>query len=367
MPATILSLATAIPPYHYLQSEAADKFAQILGIDEAKSNYIRQLYQNSAIHKRHSVLNDFNMERGEWSFWGPTFPQVIPGMQKRNEVYKKEAPKLAYEASKKAIDRWGGDPHSLTHIISISCTGIIAPGIEFTLMPLLDLNLSINRLGINFMGCFGAFKGLSVAHAFAKENPQNRILVVCTELCSLHLQTNLDSETLIANSLFADGSSAVIIGANPQPFENPLWEIANSHTMGLENSLDKMSWEAGDQGFLMRLSHTVPVYLGRSIKAFTDRLIPSSLKTEECDWAIHPGGKSILQAIEKTMKLNPSQTEAAWKTLANYGNMSSATFLFVLEELSKQLNQQKWAVGLAFGPGLSMEGVLLKRVEKIKT
>lgn len=364
MSATILGLATAVPPHEYLQSEAADKFVQILGIDENKSSYIRQLYQNSAIHKRHSVLNDFNMERAEWNFWGQTFPQDIPGMQKRNDVYKKEAPKLAYEASLKAIEHWGGDPRTLTHIISISCTGIVAPGIEFTLMPLLNLNPSIHRLGINFMGCFGAFKGLSVAQAFAKENPRNRILVVCTELCSLHLQTQLDNETLIANSLFADGASAVVIGADPQPFEKPLWEIANTHTMGLENSLDKMSWEAGDQGFLMRLSHTVPVYLGRSIKAFTSHLIPSTLKTEECDWAIHPGGKSILQAIEKAMKLDSSQTKAAWKTLANYGNMSSATFLFVLEELSKQINQQKWAVGLAFGPGLSIEGTLLKRMER---
>jgi predicted naringenin-chalcone synthase len=279
-------------------------------------------------------------------------------MTERNQAYKEAAPLLSLEAAKKALNDWGEPSSSITHIISISCTGVMAPGLEFLLMQALGLSPTINRLGINFMGCFGAFKGLSTARAFAAENPDHRILVVCTELCSLHLQTSLDSETLIGGSLFSDGASAIIVG-QPSSKEQFLWEIVKHHQMGVANSLNRMSWEASSKGYLMRLSHTVPVYIGRSVPEFAQTLL-QAIQPEECDWPIHPGGKSILQAIEKALKLTPDQTTASWATLANYGNMSSATFFFVLEALRQQEKKREWAAGLAFGPGLSVEGVLLR-------
>lgn len=361
---TILSVGTAIPPHVFPQDEAMEKFIEILDLNPEKSNILRKLYQNSAIDQRHSVTGDFKKERSEWHFWGSDYPKKVPGMSQRNEVYKREAPKLAYEAAKKAIERWGGDPSAITHVISVSCTGMVAPGIEFDLTQMLKLNPAVNRLGINFMGCFGAFKGLSVAKAFAMEDPGHRILVVCTELCSLHLQADLDPETTVANSLFADGSAAVIVGQKPQPQERPLWAIEKIHSLKLDNTRDKMGWEASDRGFLIRLSHTVPVHVGRSIKTFVDQLIPNTLSIQECGWAIHPGGKSILQAIEKALSIDREKTQASWDILAKYGNMSSATFLFILEHLLQQNDRTPWLVGLAFGPGLSMEGMLLKEYEK---
>jgi predicted naringenin-chalcone synthase len=364
MHATILGLATAVPSSHYFQRDIVEKFIQIFSIPDEKKTALRKMYQNSAINKRHSVIEDFHNEREEWKFWGQDYPKTIPGMSSRNEVYKKEAPKLAFKAAQKALLNWGGDPSSITHVISVSCTGIMAPGIEFDLIRLLKLKSTINRLGINFMGCFGAFKGLSVAQAFAKEDPTHRILVVCTELCSLHLQDGLDTETLTANALFADGAAAAIIGTTPLSTENPLWEIVKMKSLGLENSLDKMSWEASDKGFFMRLSPTVPVLIGKQIKAFIDRLIPQSLSYNQCDWLIHPGGKSILQAIEKALILNKDQTQASWNTLTDYGNMSSATFLFVLERLLTQQKKRPWSVGLAFGPGLSMEGAFMRQLSE---
>lgn len=364
MHATILALATATPPYQFKQMDIAERFIDMLAITGEKKDLLLKTYQNSGISTRHCVMNDFQAPRQEWDFWGPDYPEIIPGMAHRNDFYKKKAPELAIVAAKKALENWGGDPSSITHVISVSCTGLIAPGIEYYLMEALDLPSTVNRLGINFMGCFGAFKGLSVAQAFAKENPSNRVLVVCTELCSLHLQTDLDYETIVANSLFADGAAAVIVGTNPQHFENPLWDIINMQSIGIENTFEKMSWEASDKGFLMRLSHTVPVHIGRHIQAFIQQLVPKGMSLETCDWAIHPGGKSIIQAIERTFKLKSSQTEASWQTLAHFGNMSSATFLFVLDSLSKQIEQNLWTIGLAFGPGLSVEGMLLRQAEK---
>ena len=238
---------------------------------------------------------------------------------------------------------------------------MVAPGIEFDLMQQLNLKPSTQRLGINFMGCFGAFKGLSVAQAFAKENPKHRILLVCTELCSLHLQAEQTLDNILANSLFSDGAAAVIVGAGSKSYETPLWEIHNNGSIALDNTIDKMRWEVGNHGFNMKLSHTVPVLLGRHITPFVQSLVNSDFSYENCDWAIHPGGKSIIQAIEKALKLQEGLTKASWDTLANYGNMSSATFLFVLHRILEQKSSKKWTLGLGFGPGLSVEGILLKR------
>ncbi len=361
MNTSILALGTAVPPHSFTQEEIAAKSIAFLSIEESKIQSLQRIYQNSAIKKRHTVVEDFKKSRQEWEFWGTEYPKKQPGMTERNLRFKQEAPKLSEEAARQALEQWGGEASRITHVISVSCTGMIAPGIEYYLMQNLGLSPTINRLGINFMGCFGAFKGLSVARAFTQENPDSRVLLVCTELCSLHYQTDQDGETILANSLFADGSAAVILGANAQKEEKPLWNIIRTHSAGFKNSIDKMSWEASDRGFLIRLSHTVPVIIGRNIKEFVDHLFAEKTHPQHCDWAIHPGGKSILQAIEKALNLQADQTTASWEILSRYGNMSSATFLFVLQELSQQSQQRPWAAGLAFGPGLSAEGILLRR------
>ena len=356
----ILSLSTAVPPHQYLQEEVAKKAVAIFGMDEDKAALTKRIYQNSAIHKRHSVIPDFNKGREEWEFWGLTIR------------IKSRACRSGINATRKKLQNLPKKPHGLhwsdgegsfhiTHLILVSCTGMIAPGIEYFLMHNLGLSPSVNRLGINFMGCFGAFKGLAVAKAFAQEDCRHRILLVCSELCTLHLQADQDGETIMGHSLFADGAAGAIIG-KPGAGETPLWEITRTHSLGFDRSLNKMSWEASDRGFLMRLSHTVPVLIGREIKAFAAGLLKEDALTEGCDWAIHPGGKSIVQAIEKSLNLQSDQTRASWETLRNYGNMSSATFLFVLEQLSRQKNLRPWTAGLGFGPGLSAEGILLRRI-----
>lgn len=362
MTASILAVATTVPPLYILQTEAANRMIDILNIqEEEKKQQIHRLYQNSAIYKRHSVVSDFLHPRSNWHFLGSDYPATVPGMSQRNAIYKQEAPRLAEEVAQKVLTAWGGDPATLTHLISVSCTGVMAPGIEFHLIRSLKLNPSINRFGINFMGCFGAFKGLIAAQAFAKENPSYRVLVVCTELCSLHLQADLDMETLTANSLFSDGAGAFIVGTKPRQDEQLLWEIIHHHSAALDQSLNKMTWEASDRGFLMRLCHTVPVLIGRHIRPFIETLLhPYPADPLSCHWAIHPGGKSIIQAVEKAFQLDMHHTQSAWNTLYQYGNMSSSTFIFVLENLLQNPEKYPLTLGVGFGPGLSMEGVLLK-------
>lgn len=362
MDSFIFAVSGAVPAYAFKQEDIAQKCTEILSIQGEKAEFLNRIYQNSSISHRYSIINDFFKPREEWEFWGSQYPEKVPGMTERNQRYKKEAPLLAEQAARQALEQWGGETSRITHLISISCTGMIAPGIEYYLMQNLGLCPTVNRLGINFMGCFGAFKGLSVAQAFAQANPDARILVVCTELCTLHLQADHNPEIIMANSLFSDGSAAAIIGGNCLSKEKPIWEIQRVHSLGFKNSIDKMSWEASDHGFLIGLCPTVPVYIKRGMKEFAEGLLPKEVQSSQCDWAIHPGGTSILQAVEKALQLQPDQTQSSWKILNHFGNMSSATFLFVLNELSKQKNARQWTAGVGFGPGLSAEGILLRRV-----
>lgn len=360
MKSYLLGLSTAVPSYSVTQSIALQRVMETFPLDDSQKKQVTNLYQNSGINTRYVITPDFNYDRDRWEFWGKEYPKTVPGMTKRNDLYKQEAKLLAHQASEKAILDWGGDSKSITHVVSVSCTGVVIPGIEFSLIKSLGLKPSIYRLGINFMGCFGAFKGIEVAKALAKENPKNRVLVVCTELCSLHLQGSVTPDDLAANSIFADGAAAIIIGCEPTSKETPIWEIIKNSSFGIDNTLEQMSWEASDNGFLMKLSGFVALNIARHIKPFTQELLTTDIASSECNWAIHPGGKAILQIIEKKLQLEKDQTQASWNTLANYGNMSSATFLFVLDSLRKETSKRKWTAGLGFGPGLSVEGLLLK-------
>lgn len=357
----ILSLATANPPHQIMQSEIANKMIDLLSIEGDSKDSVQKIYDNSCISKRYSVLDDFSQNPERGFFLDKVGPRSNPCTHTRNDVYLKEAPLLAHTAALKAIKEWGGDPSEITHVLSVSCTGVAAPGIEFMLIQSLNLNRAAHRLGINFMGCFGAFKALQVATAFAKENSAHRILVVCTELCSLHFQKDLSTQNTIANSIFADGAAACVIGCKKRPKEKSFFSIIRQQSLALNDTLDKITWEIGNNGLFMNLSRHVPALIKAHINKIVTPLLESYAEPSECDWAIHPGGKMILEAVEKGIQLEKNQTTAAWETLREYGNMSSATFLFVLDRLYRQKSKKQWAVGLGFGPGLSFEGVLLSQ------
>jgi predicted naringenin-chalcone synthase len=339
----------------------ADKIIRTLSPGRKEAELIRKIFEGTLIEKRYSVIRDYANDRLTGEFFGPDFPRTAPGMSSRNDLYKREAPVLAREVAEKTLRQWGGKRADITHVVSVSCTGLIAPGIEFLLIDDLGLQRSVQRLGINFMGCFGAFKGLAVARALALEDPGRRVLVVCTELCSLHFHVNGKVDTHVANALFADGAAAIVVGCNPGATETPLFDIVRMGSYAVEDSLPHMTWEAADEGLVMRLSREVPALIDRHVAGFARTLLGPDLAFEACDWAVHPGGKSILQAVEKTCGLLPDQTVSSWEVMKQYGNMSSATFLFVLEHQLRRENIRAWSLGMGFGPGLSMEGTLLRR------
>ena len=361
MKAFILALATALPQYSADQGDIAQKMKSLFQLDAKTSQFLENMYTNTKIKRRYSVLKDVetNLEDGE--FFNKDFLTNSPGTKVRNDIYIAEAPKLAKKAAQEVIKTWNRDPKEITHIISVSCTGVMAPGIEFILQQELNLPSTVQRIGLNFMGCFGAFRALAVANSIAKENSKNRILVVCTELCSLHFQVAFKTDILIGNALFADGAAATIVGAQIREQETPLWSIEKLTSHAIENSQDKMTWTISDNGCVMSLSKEIPKIIEQNAPA----IISSILNKEDFNnftWAIHPGGKSIVEAIEKSCCLKKEQTKASWKILNDYGNMSSATFLFVLKELAKNIKEHKNVIGLGFGPGLSLETILLEAV-----
>lgn len=354
MTATLLAIETEVPSTCISQEEFIKSSAKHLNLSASEARFLEKIAKNSQIHHRHTVVEDFlgNGLKG----CGEDDPKTAT----RNKIFKKYAPLLAGSVCNKVLNQWGGDRQMITHIISVSCTGMIAPGIEFLLIDLLGLSPYVERLGINFMGCFGAFKGLAIAKALALENPNHRILLVCTELCSLHFQADGKMDTLIANSIFADGSAAVVVGSQASAAETPLFEIYNQGSIAIKDTSDLMTWETGDYGFQMRLSSLVSAHLEEHISSFVSRLIGGNKFFPSYTWAVHPGGKAILEAIQRACSLEPEQLEASWKILENYGNMSSPTFLFVLKEILKSSQANEDIIGLGFGPGLSVEGLLLK-------
>ncbi len=356
----ILALATALPQYSLDQADIAKKISQVLDLNENHTQFLQKLYCKTQIKRRYSVLKDIQESVENSEFFTKDFLKKIPRTSQRNKIYIKEAPKLALKAAQEAIKNWQQDPKEITHVISVSCTGVMAPGIELILQQELKLLPNAERIGINFMGCFGAFRGLAVASALAKENPNNRILLVCTELCSLHFQVSFQTDVLIGNALFSDGAAAAIIGSKPKNTENAICSIEKTGSFALENTRDKMTWTISDHGCVMSLNKEIPSIIEKNTPTF----LKSFLNTDNFNnfsWAIHPGGKSIIEAMEKSCNLTKEQTKSSWNVLNNYGNMSSSTFLFVLEDLLKENKKEKDIIGIGFGPGLSIETILLSK------
>lgn len=350
---TILAIGTAIPLYSLEQGAIAKRIIEGLALDDEEAWMLEKIYKNSSISRRYSVLPDILL---------PEKNKPSLGMSARNAIYKREAPQLAQRAAENALKKWNRPWSEITHVISVSCTGAITPGIEFYLSQALKLNPYVSRLGVNFMGCFGAFKGLSVAHKIASENPHHRVLMVCTELCTLHFRPGRDLETIVIHSLFADGSAALVLGSQPRADEQALYEILQERSYALPESQNEMTWDAGDNGFDMTLSAKVPQLIEKNISPFVASLIGSDKTAQELDWPLHPGGKAILEAVEKALKLDRSHTASAWEVLSKYGNLSSATFLYALEALLARGAAKPYSAGLGFGPGLSIEGILLRNL-----
>ncbi|WP_166865706.1 type III polyketide synthase [Salinibacterium sp. ZJ70] len=372
MTSRILAIETAVPETVLSQDRARDLLAGQPGRSRLGERLTRAAFDASNIATRRTVL-------GELAHGGSTpfldDEVVLPASTgTRNALYAREAPALSIAAARRALDAAGVRPDEVTHVVTVSCTGFVSPGPDLALVKALGLPVTTARLHVGFMGCCGAFPALRAADAACAADPDAVVLVVCVELCTLHLGASDDPEQIVAMSLFGDGAAAAVVAARDS--DSATLELDAFLTSVLPDSIDEMTWTIGDQGFVMRLSAQVPAHLGAGIR---DALAPlfsdsgdagssadagsagsaGSAGTAAIDaWAVHPGGRAILDRVEEGLALPAGALADSRAVMAEFGNMSSGTVLFVLRRMLHGGVEGR-VCAMAFGPGLTLEAATL--------
>ena len=376
----IRAIGTAVPANRFNQSAISEFMEQLATTDEQRRK-IKTIFRASAIKTRHSVVDDFGKKTDFNFFSNNEALSTFPGTAERMMLYRKHAASLSYNAIQNLNEQQPINFNEISHLINVSCTGMNAPGLDIDLINLLGLSSSINRTSINFMGCFAAINAIKLADAFCKADAQASVLIVCVELCSLHFQKNFTDDNILSNALFADGAAALLIQSSEKtpPHSNTITHqhtntlthkhnntliIEGFHSDIAHHGANDMAWTIGNLGFEMKLSTYVPEILGRGIQSLVNGLKQKAEFDTINHYVIHPGGKKILDVIGETLNLSHEKLTHCYNTLSNYGNMSSPTVLFALKELlaTTSVDKGQSIIAMAFGPGLTMESVMLKNV-----
>jgi predicted naringenin-chalcone synthase len=370
----LVGLATATPVGCSSQSELADVAIRCVGLPERRAAAVRELFQRAGVRRRGSVLleADEASAAGVGRFYGlgGTQADQRPRTSARMAAYAEHAPLLAERAAVAALADAGVDAKGVDQLVLVTCTGFGAPGVDLQLVNRLGLRRGVGRTQVGFMGCHGAINGLRVASSYAASG--QLVLLVCVELCTLHFQYVDDPKRLVPAALFADGAAAAVLAAGDPPLDPPaLSHPASSHenhvprvagcgSCVLPGTGDWMTWDIGDEGFDMTLSAKVPAEVGQRIRPWLSHwLAGHGLIIEQIGgWAVHPGGPRVLTAAAEGLSLSAEQMAASRGVLADHGNMSSPTVLFIVQRLMRERAALPWVV-LAFGPGLSIEAALL--------
>jgi predicted naringenin-chalcone synthase len=285
-----------------------------------------------------------------------------PTTHARMEKYEEHALALAMESCEAALADADQAVSEITHLVTVSCSGFYAPGFDVGLIQQLGLSPETSRTHVGFMGCHGSFNALRVAKAYVEADPKAVVLVCSVELCSLHHHYGWAMDKVIANALFSDGSAAVVCRAAPKD-EIPLqtkYKLIRNGSHVLPGTKGAMSWRIGDHGFEMTLSQKVPSLIEQNLEAWmTGFLAKEGLTIEDVTgWAIHPGGPRILDSCITALSISSDHLIPSREILSRYGNMSSATILFLLDRFQEEPNHGP-VVALGFGPGLTIEAMLL--------
>ena len=327
-------------------------------MDEVEGRKLNFLYRKSGIETRYSVLTDFDkVDSRDFRFF-PSNEELepFPSTKARMRVFEENASRLGVEASLDCLRKAGAEQGEITHLILVSCTGMTAPGVELELMQSLQLPDSVERYCLHFMGCYAAFTGIKLADKIVRSEPEAKVLLVCVELCTLHFQKDYSEDHILANSLFGDGAAAALITRSKRGFT-----IKSYLSQVLRQGVNDMAWSIGDFGFEMRLTKYIPALLEGGIHQlkgiFEQRFGLSKIK----NFAIHPGGKQILNKVQEAFGLDQSVNKHALEVLKKFGNMSSATILFVLAQMMEDSRIEGDILAMGFGPGLTLETLLLEK------
>nr|AYE88587.1 chalcone synthase [Caragana korshinskii] len=369
-PATILAIGTANPSNCIYQADFTDYYFRVTNSDHMTKlkAKLKRICENSMIKKRHVHLTEEILKEN---------PNICTykesSLDARQDMLIVEVPKLGEKAASKAIEEWGRPKSEITHLIFCSTSGVDMPGADYQLINLLGLKPSTKRFMLYHQGCFAGGTVLRLAKDLAENNAGARVLVVCSEITVVTFrgpsETHLDC--LVGQALFGDGASSVIVGSDPDTsIERPLFHLVSASETILPNSEGAIEGHLREAGLMFQLKENVPQLIGENIeKSLEEMFHPLGISDwNSLFWISHPGGPAILKRIEETAGLNPEKLKATKHVLSEYGNMSSACVLFILDEMRKRSMEEgksttgeglNWGVLFGFGPGLTMETIAL--------
>lgn len=370
MAAFVHNITTTVPEHIYKQDFLREKMKEYITDDRLTRSIIHRIYSQSGIDKRHTVVNDFNANGDPRLYFNKDGTLNAPSTGRRNKLYADHAKKLFVDTARNLLEEHPSfSAADVTHVITVSCTGFFAPGPDYEIVKRLSMAPSTQRFHLGFMGCYAAFPALKMAKAFCDSDDDAVVMIICLELCSLHFQKSDNTDSLISASVFADGGAGVLVsGRQPRQLSGrAVFNLENFATSIVEKTEKDMAWTIGDTGFDMVLSTYVPEIIESNLKSSIQPLLDSyRLSEDDIDhWAVHPGGRAILDKIETSLSIQSSQLDSSRTILSDFGNMSSATVLFVLKHLLEKpaKDTSERVLAMAFGPGLTIEsGLLVKQI-----
>ncbi len=334
--------------------------------DPKDEKWLKALYRHSGIQERYSVLPDFSERyRGNELF---TPSEKKPSVQSRMEYYRQEAPVLGEQlldrlmissSDESSFLNETHDLHSFTHLITVSCTGLSAPGLDIEMVRRTELPENIERHSVQFMGCYAVFQALRIADHICRADPNSKVLILSIELCTLHFDPTPESDRIMANALFGDGAAACIVEGSDK--EKKGLELERFRSSLLTEGGKDMGWDLSEAGFLMRLSKRIPELVeGQASGLFSELLKGESGRDEIDHWCIHPGGRKVLDGVSKAEGLNGKAMNSSYEVLEERGNLSSPSILYILQKVGRKVGNEEKLIASGFGPGLSLEAALMK-------
>nr|AHL83549.1 chalcone synthase [Morus alba var. multicaulis] len=369
-PATVLSIGTATPTNFVPQADYPDYYFRITNSDHMTDlkDKFKRMCEKSMITKRHMYLTEEILKENP-----KMCEYMAPSLDARQDIVVVEVPKLGKEAAAKAIKEWGQPKSKITHLIFCTTSGVDMPGADYQLTKLLGLRPSVKRFMMYQQGCFAGGTVLRLAKDLAENNKGARVLVVCSEITAVTFRgpshTHLDS--LVGQALFGDGAAAVILGADPDTsVERPIFELVSAAQTILPDSEGAIDGHLREVGLTFHLLKDVPGLISKNIeKSLVEAFTPIGISDwNSIFWIAHPGGPAILDQVEAKLGLKQEKLSATRHVLSEYGNMSSACVLFILDEVRKKSVEEgkattgeglEWGVLFGFGPGLTVETIVL--------
>lgn len=366
MSSVISAIGLANPEFRFSQDQILEFMCYAHQLTDNECVRLKKLYDLSGIDYRHSVIPDFGLNAGSREFFGNgTSLTPFPSTKARMGLYQTSAKDIAYQSVKNLLaDIQDFHISSITHLITVSCTGMYAPGLDIDIQEQFFLSKNIERTCINFMGCYGAFNALKVADYICRADKNAKVLIIAVELCTLHFQRENTLQNWLSNSLFSDGAGAVLIEPEESRSTPIAFKMECFYNQLVNGAKHEMKWDIGDTGFEMYLSSNIAKNIKSKVSEVTKALIDKAgiRFSDISKFAIHPGGRRIIEVCEEALELPGQSLRHSYEVLKQYGNMSSVTILFVLARMLKESNTNERYMSFAFGPGLTFESMILKSV-----